>query len=509
MVLVIDMHKKSAIKNVNDEFELFYNNLSDIEKEEATYFFNDLKNHIALSLKHNLMIKEDFEKAILYLCSNNVSFKDALKRLDLANLGGFYCRPSSLWLEMDDVAKMYSLFMGRDSMGVFRLSFYLKNDIVPEILQIALLYTVKRFPSFAVSVKKGFFWPYLDSLKRRFKIEKETGIPCQPINISYAGSQTFRVLYYNNRISVEFFHGLTDGTGGLNFIKSLVREYLTLLGRDIPNSDNVFNVNEIAEISEYENSFRSLKLNGKKDALLQKQALQLGGKLSRIKPSRIIHFKMDTDKLKEVTKKYNATVSSYIISILMMASKASIDDIKGDISVCFPINLRNHFESKTVRNFSVFSSIRTGIEKVTSVSDLIPLVSDEIKRQTTNEALINTLSSTVGITQKIGIIPLFLKQPIVKIGYSFLGDNQFTTTLSNLGLIKLPEEMASEVISCDFILGTAITNRAVTSLISVNNVSTLSISKLTKDPSFEEGIYKLLSSDGLDIIVEGSEEYEN
>ena len=56
---------------------------------------------------------------------------------------------------------------------MFRLSVYLKEEVVPEILQIALDFTIKRFPSFATTLKKGFFWHYLDSTKRRFTVEPE------------------------------------------------------------------------------------------------------------------------------------------------------------------------------------------------------------------------------------------------------------------------------------------------------------------------------------------------
>lgn len=35
-----------------------------------------------------------------------------------------------------------------------------------------------------------------------------------------------RVLYGKHHIAVEFFHSLTDGTGGLQFLKALLTEYL-------------------------------------------------------------------------------------------------------------------------------------------------------------------------------------------------------------------------------------------------------------------------------------------
>ena len=61
----------------------------------------------------------------------------------------------------------------------------------------------------------------------------------------------------------------------------------------------------------------------------------------------------------------------------------------------------------------------------------------------------------------------------------------------------------------EFILNTSTTNRGSCGLITYNNIATLSITKMTKDPSFENKIYDLLLKDGIDIIVEGSELYED
>ena len=59
----------------------------------------------------------------------------------------------------------------------------------------------------------------------------------------------------------------------------------------------------------------------------------------------------------------------------------------------------------------------------------------------------------------------------------------------------------------DFVLNTSTTNRASCGLITYNNNATLSITKNTKDPSFETKLYELLTNDGLLVEVEGSELY--
>ena len=70
-------------------------------------------------------------------------------------------------------------------------------------------------------------------------------------------------------------------------------------------------------------------------------------------------------------------------------------------------------------------------------------------------------------------------------------------------------EISKHIESMDFILGTAITNRAGCSVVTFDNITTFSIAKMTVDPSFEEKMYDLLQADGVEVIVEGSENYEN
>ena len=181
--------------------------------------------------------------------------EEALTRLNPERLGGFYAWPATLWFRLDDAAKIYPLSMKHGQMSVFRLAAVLKEPVKPELLQIALHFTIQRFPGFATTVRKGFFWHYLDQTKRRYCIQPETDIPVRPLKIAASGSQSFRVLYYENRISAEFFHILTDATGGMCFLKTLLAEYLRLLGTDCPCGDGILDVTRPPLAGENENAF--------------------------------------------------------------------------------------------------------------------------------------------------------------------------------------------------------------------------------------------------------------
>ena len=66
----------------------------------------------------------------------------------------------------------------------------------------------------------------------------------------------FRVLVYKNRVAVEFFHALTDGTGALVFVKTLLAEYLSeKYGLSVPAEKGVLGRLEEPAPEELEDSF--------------------------------------------------------------------------------------------------------------------------------------------------------------------------------------------------------------------------------------------------------------
>ena len=132
----------------------------------------------------------------------------------------------------------------------------------------------------------------------------------------------------------------------------------------------------------------------------------------------------------------------------------------------------------------------------------------QLEEKANKEKMSEMITSANKLVSSLRLIPLFIKLPIAKKLYGFLGDQAFTSTLSNLGVINMPEEYKKHILSMDFVLGTAPNNRAITGLITFNNVTTFSVSKMTKDPTFEEKIYELFTNEGLDVEVEGSRIYE-
>ena len=500
--------KKKKQQKINTDFSLWMKELGKDERIRLSVFFGEISAHLQLAKKEKQAIIEDYESAMLSLVKKGYSVEEITERLDPVRLGGFYARPAVAWYPLDDAAKIYPLSMKQGRMAVFRLSVSLKEAVIPEILQMALTFTIGRFPSFATTVKNGFFWHYLDARKMRYAVEPEKDVPCRPLTVSRSGSQSFRVVYYENRISVEFFHILTDGSGGLVFLKTLVAEYLQILGVKDLEGEGILKTEDPHRGSETENAFLRAEKPENANGFADRIAVQLGGKISSIRPCRILHFKFDSKELLEKAREEGATVTAYLLSKMFLAAKSATDVREGEFSMQVPVNMRKFYPSDTLRNFSMYCGIRIPVDKVKDGREMTEEIMNQLKEKTSKDCMSAMMFSAKQLVSMLRLVPLAIKAPVARYIYSYLGENIFTSTLSNIGVVDLPKGMAENIDSMDFVLGTAAVNRASCALISCNEKSVLSISKQTVDPSFEEAMYRLFKEDGLDFELEGSERYD-
>lgn len=167
-------------------------------------YLSRVQQRLHLSRKYTHQMLEDHACALHRLMSRGETMENAMTRLNPERLGDFYLKERTDWYPLDVAAKIYPLSMSVKRMMVFRLSCYLKEPVVPEILQMALTYVMRRFPSFATTIKCGFFWHYLDSGMRRYAVRPETKLPCAVMKV---------VLNVDGDICFGVNHSLFTGFG--------------------------------------------------------------------------------------------------------------------------------------------------------------------------------------------------------------------------------------------------------------------------------------------------------
>ena len=382
---------------------------------ERLYFA--LAARIDLPRAQKRALISDFRRAAEVLVSRGLSPAEAAARLGHERLVYFYLSAPDYLYPLDDAAKIYPMSMTDGWMSVFRLSAYLDAPVEPSLLQLALDLTMPRFPFFATKIKRGVFWHYIDGVKRRFTVQPETELPCAPMNVAAGDSQSFRVLYYGRRVSVEFFHILTDGTGGLAFLTALLLAFMT------------------------------------------------------------------------------------------EAAHAASDESRGDISLQGPVNMRKFCPSKTLRNFSMYCSVRTPWAEAGEAERLLPDITRQLSERASETAMRGMLASTAEMVRLLGRVPLAVKRPAARIAYGFLGERAFTSTLSNLGAAKLPPEVEVHVEKLDFVLGTGERARAACAMVTLKGLALLSVTKLTDDKTFETRLLSLLEGAGVPVKLSGSMPY--
>ena len=113
-------------------------------------------------------------------------------------------RPDSKWYKLDSAGILYSALQKEEYSAIYRFSARMEREVDPAALQRAIDRCMPRFPSFAVRIRKGLFWYYLEPNHASGPFLKEdVSDPCQPVRFREDNGWLVRFYYYCNRISIE------------------------------------------------------------------------------------------------------------------------------------------------------------------------------------------------------------------------------------------------------------------------------------------------------------------
>ena len=143
-------------------------------------------------------------------------------------------RPAE-WIRLDNAAKIFPPTSNRRETRVFRFACQLREPVDPVLLQAALDKTVMLFPMWQTVLRHGLFWYYLEKSEHTPLCEQEHRPICGPIYEKNSDRLLFEVSYYGSRINLEAYHALTDGTGALHFLQTLVCLYLKQAHPGLPD----------------------------------------------------------------------------------------------------------------------------------------------------------------------------------------------------------------------------------------------------------------------------------
>lgn len=411
------------------------------------------------------------------------------------------------WLKIDNAGKIFPAVSSDARSSTFRLSFYLKEMIVPEMLEKVVNDLLPRFDTFNVKIKNGVFWNYFSANNHYFKVEEENPIIGQ-YRLKSPSQYCFRVLYYQKRITLETFHALCDGAGAMEFLKSIVFEYLKRNGFEMENEGKIYSEKVCTPYEQVDAFTYNYDKNNKLE-LKEEPAYKLKGELYPANWNLFVKATVNTGQFIQLCHKKNITATQYMVSLLAYSiylNQPQCHNSKKPIKIFVPVNLRNYFEVDTLRNFSLYIKVTIPTyQKEIDFDFILQETIRQFKDQLNKEILARRISANVYFEKNllIRVLPLFVKNLAFKIAYHFLGDNISTSYVSNLGKIDLPDKMYPQIENADFV--NAGENLYLTMITLQDKMNFIFSSRLT-DKSIIYQIIQTLQKENLDVIIQSNYE---
>jgi NRPS condensation-like uncharacterized protein len=351
------------------------------------------------------------------------------------------------WTRLDNAAKIFPPNSRERDTKVFRFVSELKDDIDKEILQEALDKTLLLFPFYQTVLRRGAFWYYFEDTELKPVVVEEHKLPCSMLYHRNRRNLLFEVTYYKNRINLEVFHALTDGTGALSFLKTLLYYYITIFYKDefegaLPALDYDASLSQ-----KMDDSFQkhySVKRIPKKVKITK--AYRIQGRRSIDNRIKIIEGLMPVKDVLVLSRQYNTTLTIYLVAIFIKSinKEMPVRSKKNPVVLSVPVNLRTYFPSVTARNF--FATISIGYDFSTSgdkLEDIIAGVKESFERELTKDKLEKQMNRLLSLEHNafMRVVPLAIKDRILRFASS-LSDKGITAALSNVGKISISPELA-------------------------------------------------------------------
>lgn len=395
-----------------------------------------------------------------------------------------------IWYELDAFAKTYSSIISEGRTTCFRLSALFSENIDLEILKNVVISLEKKYPFYNSELKKGIFWNYLQQKKAHFMIEEEKTYPCTDIQ----KDNPLRIIYFNNKLSIEIAHFLTDGKGAALFFQDLIEEYLEkkyfLENIEKDKKDNLIDktekkkeveiekINKIInfgkKINKNEKDFENKKFeknffektrellgndsvlkNSQKNEYVDlyekymrkvskettiKSAFHLPMKILEKGQYHITTGEIDVESLKEESKKYGTTIGKYLLSVYFKILLDRYSQAKNPIVIGVPVDLRKIFEETTYRNF--FINITPSMDAslgAYSLSEIITYLDNYFALKITKKEFYKSIYKAMNPMQNIIIksVPYLIKRMFFPFIFDYYGERGYTTGFSNLGIFKV------------------------------------------------------------------------
>ena len=414
------------------------------------------------------------------------------------------------WYRLDTAALIFPAIARRDWSNAFRVSATLTEEIDPKLLQQAADDIKGRFPSFFVTLRKGFFWYYLEESDRPVTVQSDYAYPLTFMSSRELRKNCMRILYYKNRIAVECFHALSDGRGGCVFLCNLTARYLELrYGVRIPQEGLILDRTEPPAPEELEDSF--LKYAAEVASVREKEkSCRLSGTREPTGFKTLTTGVVDTKTLLDAAHRRHVTVTAFLAAVMVECVIAMQDQRvpkkrQRTVKVTVPVDLRRLFGSKTLRNFSLVLNVgadpRSGSYRF---EDLCSTIYHQLCAYATSQNMAGMIAANVQPQQIVilRLAPVFLKNIVMDGVYRRSGEGGGSLNISNIAELSVPDSMTAYVKRMEFIIGPQRSYPNNCSVLSYGGKTYINMIRNIRESELEQRFFSRLVELGVPVEIE-------
>ena len=398
---------------------------------------------------------------------------------------------------VDNSAILYLALMRKHHTNVYRFTMTMTEPVCPETLQKAVDRVTPRFPTIIAGFKPGFFG-YTVVPAQPPRVQPDPGLLITMLREEIERC-AWRIFYRENQITFEAFHALTDGYGAVASFTTLVAEYLRLRhGACIPPELPLRPVAELPRDRELEDSYE-IHESGDPLHLPSRYSWQLPKSANHSWKVHTCARVYATGDILAAARRLGVSAtglfSGLMASAIMELQHRRRERRRRPVRIMVPVDLRRMFESTTLRNFILYAlpTMEPGEERL-PLGELLKKFHRQIQDQVQKQRMSRIMAYNVRAQASplFRLIPRGVKCFVMRSAYRFFGESNSSITLTNLGGVRLPEEMAPYVENLEVILTPRAGSPYNCAIISLGDKLTVNLSRFGTDKALEALFFQKL-----------------
>ena len=410
-------------------------------------------------------------------------------------------------LTLDSGGVLYPYIATRSWTQGFRVEARLDEPVDYSVLLHAVDHVRQRLPYHFVTLSKSFLQYRLCAFEKPAEaLVEQTDQLCEMFSVKDPSQPVVRITYWDDCIGFELFHAVTDGYGASVILKNVLAEYYRAKGETIPAGDGVFAQESKLQVCEVRDSFVDvfLKHDGKSSSRKEDKAYQYNhGEATNA--LRLTTFELPIEAVKKEAADHHVSVTQYLTAIYTQAlcGCAEFEQSDKPVKIEIPMNMRSRFLSQTLRNFSLYFMTSASPEFAhKGFGELLQNMQRQFQGGTDLQKLVNDIKANVGQANMpvFRYLPRVAKHWVLKAGTARYGERLQTSPFSNLGIVKMPQELEQHVLSFGFMIGKTRVNTVYAAAVTFKDTLYWDITSVVEEERVENLLEEALREHALPYV---------